>query len=156
VIAVGEAVLAKGADGEIGVTSFSPLIDREKELPFFPRGRSASVIHMSAHIAGELTWWPTKERMAAILRDAGLRVQVGRYSVHVQDCSHFVFQEYGGDLGGPTVDADAETVEELMREGRLVSDALARAGVRHRFEIYDDRDALCGYLHHGWPVQERS
>lgn len=89
--------------------------------------------------------------MASILRDAGLRVQVGRYSIRVEDCSHFVFQEYGGDLGFPTIDAGADTVEELMREGRLVSEALARAGVRHRFEIYKDMDELCGYLHHQWP-----
>jgi len=111
---------------------------------------------MSAHIAGELACWPTKDRMAAILRDAGLQVQVGRYSVRVQDCSHFAFEQYGGDLGDPTVDADADTVEELMREGRMVSDALARAGVRHRFEIYNDRNELCGYLHHQWPSQENT
>src|SRR5207253_2366023 len=110
-------------------------------------------IHMSAYIAGELANWPTKDRMAAILRDAGLRVQVGTYSIRVQDCSHFVFQEYGRDLGEPTVDADADTVEAMMREGRLVSQALAGAGVRHRFEIYDDRNELLGYLHHRWPLQ---
>jgi hypothetical protein len=106
---------------------------------------------MSVHIAGELAVWPTKDRMAAILRDAGLRVQVGRYSVRVPDCANFVFQQFGGDLGDPMVDADAETVEDIMREARLVSEALACAGVRHRFEIYDDRNALSGYLHHDWP-----
>jgi hypothetical protein len=111
---------------------------------------------MSAHIAGQLACWPTKDRMAAILRDAGLHVHEGRYSVRIEDCSYFVFQEYGGDLGEPAVDADADTVEELMREGRLVSDALARAGLRHRFEIYNDRDELCGYLHHEWPMQENT
>jgi hypothetical protein len=108
---------------------------------------------MSAHIAGEVALWPTKERMVALLSDAGLRVLVGRYSIRVQDCSHFVFQEYGGDLGNPSIDADADTVEDLMREGRLVSDALARAGVRHRFEIYNDSHELSGYLHHEWPLQ---
>ena len=92
--------------------------------------------------------------LAAILRAAGLRVQVGRYSVRVQDCAHFVFQEYGGDLGDPTIEADADSVEDMMIEGRLVSDALARAGIRHRFEIYDDRDELAGYLHHEWPLSQ--
>ena len=91
--------------------------------------------------------------MATMLGDAGLRVQVGRYSIRVQDCWHFVFQEYGGDLGDPTVDADAETVEDMIREGRLVSEALACGGVRHRFEIYDDRNVLSGYLHYEWPLQ---
>ncbi len=94
--------------------------------------------------------------MAAILCAAGLRVHVGRYSIRVQDCSHFVFQEYGGDLGDPTVNADANTVEDMVREGGLVSDALAPAGVRHRFEIYNDRDELSGYLHFEWPLQENS
>jgi len=81
---------------------------------------------------------------------------VGRYSVRVEDCSYFVFQEYGGDMGDPSIDADADTVEEMMREGQLVSEALARAGVRHRFEIYDDHDNLSGYLHHEWPLQENA
>ncbi len=53
---------------------------------------------MGADLSGELAIWPTKEQMAAILRDSGLNIYVGRYSVRVEDCSHFVFQEYGGDL----------------------------------------------------------
>lgn len=94
--------------------------------------------------------------MAAILSDGGLHVYVGRYSIRIHDCSHFVFQEYGGDIGAPAIDADADTVEDMVREGRLVSDALARAGIRHYFGIYDDRDRLSGYLHHEWPLQEES
>jgi hypothetical protein len=90
--------------------------------------------------------------MAAILRDAGLRLYVGPYSIRVEDCARFKFQEYGGDLGQPIIDASAETVEGMMQDGRLVSQALARAGVKHRFEVYDDDgDELAGYLHHGWP-----
>jgi hypothetical protein len=107
---------------------------------------------MSAHMAGELASWPTKARMAAILSDAGLDVRVGRYSIRILDCSHFVFQQYGGDLGDPTVDADADTVDDMMRDGELVSEALARVGIRHRFEIYDEHDKLCGYLHYEWPL----
>jgi hypothetical protein len=112
------------------------------------------VLVMGAYIAAQLASWPTKDRMAAILRDSGLRVHVGRYFLRVEDCSHFVFQEFGGDLGDPTVDADADTVEEMMREGRLVSNALARAGIRHRFEIYADHDEVAGYLHYQWPLRE--
>jgi hypothetical protein len=108
--------------------------------------------HMSAHIAGELANWPTKDRMAAILRDAGLTIHVGRYSIRIENCSYFVFQEYGGDLGDPCIDADAATVEDLMRQGRLVSEALAGAKLKHRFEIYDDNNQLAGYLHHDWPL----
>jgi hypothetical protein len=109
---------------------------------------------MGAHIAGQLGTWPTKEEMTAILHDAGLHVTVGRYSLRVEDCSHFVFQQYGGDLGDPAIDADAETVEDMICEGRLVSEALARAGIRHRFEIYDERDDMSGYLPHEWPMQQ--
>jgi hypothetical protein len=111
---------------------------------------------MSAYIAGQLVSWPTKERMAALLRDAGLHVHVGRYSIRIDDCSHFTFQQYGGDLGDPSIEADAHSVEEMMREGKLVSDALAHAGIKHRFEIYNDRDELSGYLHDEWPLEENT
>jgi hypothetical protein len=109
---------------------------------------------MGARIAGQLDVWPTKEQMVAILRAGGLQVLVGRYALRVQDCSHFVFQQYGGDISDPVVDAYADTVAEMIREGKRVSDALSRAGVEHRFEIYDDNDTLVGYLHHEWPLQE--
>ena len=110
---------------------------------------------MTACITGEVDNWPTKDQLAAILRKAALSVRVGRYSVQVEDCAHFVFQEYGGDLGNPQIDADADSVEDLVGDGRLVSDALARAGLRHRFEIYDDAnpDSLAAYLHYDWPLQ---
>lgn len=39
---------------------------------------------------------------------------------------------------------------ELLSTARLASDALARAGVVYRFDLYDDDDELAGYLHHGW------
>src|SRR5688572_19672738 len=107
---------------------------------------------MGARIAGQLAEWPSKDRMATILCDAGLCVQAGRYSLRIKDCSHFVFQEYGGDLGDPVVDADADTVADMLREAGLVSSALARAGIRHRFEIYDDNHEMAGYLHHEWPL----
>lgn len=89
--------------------------------------------------------------MVSILRDAGLAVNEGQFSVRVQSCSHFVFQEYGGDLGDPTIDADAESVEEALRDVQIVSKALAHAGIKHRFEIYNPHDELAGYVHHNWP-----
>ena len=110
----------------------------------------------SVHIAGELSTWPDKERMAAILRHAGLRVVVGRYSIRVEDCAHFVFQEYGGDIGKPTIDADAASLDEMMRNAKLVSDALAGAGIRHRFELHDAANEVVGYLHHDWPLGQDS
>ena len=107
---------------------------------------------LSVYIAGELQAWPTREQMATLLREAGLRVTVGRYSVRVDDCSHFVFQHYGGDLGHPSIDADAASSADLLRETGLVSAALARADLVHRFELYDDPGVMVGYLHHRWPL----
>lgn len=52
--------------------------------------------------------------------------------MRVEDCSHFVFQEYGGDTGDPSIDADADTVADMIREAQLVSDALSRAGVKQK------------------------
>jgi hypothetical protein len=105
-----------------------------------------------ALLAGELEAWPPMESMAAILRSAGLSVTVGRYSIRVEGHSPFTFQQYGGDLGDPVIDADSEDVPELLAMATLVSEALARAGVVHRFELYDDARELVDYLHHGWPL----
>lgn len=95
--------------------------------------------------------------MAAILRDAGLHLYVGKYSIRVEDCSHFVFQQYGGDLGDPVIDADADSVEEMLRDATLVSRALANADVAHRFEIYcESTTDMVGYLHHDWPRENEN
>ena len=105
-----------------------------------------------AFLAGELAVWPSKDGMASLLQAAGLDVAVGQYSVRVERHPHFTFQEYGGDLGDPVIVADAENVTELLATATLVSEALARAGVVHRFEFYDDAEKLAGYLHHEWPL----
>ena len=105
-----------------------------------------------AWIAGEIADWPDMDRLVSVLREAGLHVLVGRHSIRVEDCSHFVFAEYGRAVSEPQIDADADSVEAMLQEGKLVSDALARAAVRHRFEIYDARGDLAGYLHHDWPL----
>ena len=104
----------------------------------------------SVDICGELDAWPSKYQLARILRKAGLTVCVGSYSVRIEDYSHFVFQDYGGDLGSPQIDADADSLDEMLSEAKSVSEALAAAGIRHRFEIYDDSDEMVGYLHHEW------
>jgi hypothetical protein len=105
-----------------------------------------------ALLAGELAVWPSIEGMTALLQSAGLDVTVGRYSIRIEGHSHFAFQQYGGDLGDPVIDADAESFSELLATATLVSEALCRAGVVHRFELYDDARFLVGYLHHGWPL----
>ena len=115
------------------------------------RPREAVDDDTTAILYGELSPWPTKERLAEILEQANLKVAVGRYAIRVEGCSHFVFEEYGGDLGPPRIDADADSAEELERDAARVSAALGRAGVRHRFELYDARRFLCGYFHYDWP-----
>jgi hypothetical protein len=107
-----------------------------------------------AWIAAELGDWPTKDAMAKVLRNAGLRIRVGRYSIRVEDCGYFVFQQYGGDISEPAVEADTVSAEQIIREAKLVSQALARAGVKHRFEVYNDsrHGVMVGYLHHEWPM----
>jgi hypothetical protein len=90
--------------------------------------------------------------MVDILRRAGLCVSVGRYSMRVEDCSHFVFQQYGGDRGPPVIDADADSLDAMLRDAGLVSRALAAAGVRHRFEMDNESNELLGYLHFEWPL----
>lgn len=72
--------------------------------------------------------------MAALLWSAGLAVTVGRYSISIDGDSRYIFQQYGGDLGDPVINADAESVSELLVISRLVSEVLAQVRVRHRFE----------------------
>jgi hypothetical protein len=89
--------------------------------------------------------------LATLLRAAGLQVTVGTYAIRISDCDHFVIQNYGGDICEPSIDADADSVADMERDARMVSRALAKAGIVHRFEIYDERNTLAAYLHHNWP-----
>ena len=105
------------------------------------------------HLVGRLKRWPSKAEMAALLRAAGIDVIVGRYSIRVTTCFRFVFQQYGGDLGDPVIDADAPTLEALMRDADLISKAFSAAGISHRFEIYDNSDHRMAYRSHEWPEE---
>ena len=102
-------------------------------------------------ISGELEHWPSMSEMADILSAAGLSVGLGRYSLSLTDFDHFVFQEYRGDWGAPEVDFEADSLDDMLRDAGRVSQVLADANLRHRFEIYDDAHKLVGYLHHDWP-----
>jgi hypothetical protein len=105
-----------------------------------------------AFLSGELENWPDGRRMASILRSAGLRIFVGRYSIRLEDFSHFTFQEYGGDLGDPQIEADAANAETLAAEASRVSEIFAKAGLVHRFEIYEsEAEEMTHYFHYGWP-----
>lgn len=79
---------------------------------------------------------------------------IGRYSIRFEDLADFSFQEYGGDLGCPMIEADADTPEELYRNAERVSKILAAARLPHRFEIYTDGEKPLYYLHHEWPLTD--
>ena len=106
----------------------------------------------SVFICGELAKWPSKYKLAKILRTGGLKVNVGSYSIRIKELPNFVFQEYGRDLGKPHIEADAESLEIMLDEAGIVSKLLANAGIKHRFEIYNDTNNMVGYLHHKWPI----
>ena len=108
-------------------------------------------MHSDITLFGLVDGWPSKYKMAAIMRNAGLRPNVGNYSVRLADDEDFTFQEYGGDLGDPFIDAGASNFDTMLQDAGRVSAALAAAGIRHSFELYNDLDELVGDLHHEWP-----
>ena len=71
--------------------------------------------------------------MVQIMVNAGLSNTEGRYSIRIKDCEHFGFQEYGGDLGDPVIEADASSLEKMLDDAGRVSAGLTAAKVRHRF-----------------------
>ena len=107
----------------------------------------------SATLAGQCSPWPSKQLLVRYLREAGLDVIEGQYSIRVADCEHFVFQHYGNEVFEPLIEADAETAEALLRDAKRVSMALAVANVRHRFELYDGGDNLIANLQHDWGAE---
>jgi hypothetical protein len=106
---------------------------------------------MNVHLSGQIEKWPEKSQMTTLLQAAGLAFDVGQFSIRMKDMEHFVFQSYGGDLGEPTIDADASSLDKMLHDASRMSSALALANLKHRFEIYDEANTLVGYLHHHWP-----
>ncbi len=89
--------------------------------------------------------WPFN--LVHALRAQGLQVDQNAWCLRILDCSHFKFEF---DADGAILEADEDTPEQMLRDARLVSDALQRAGFRHRFEVYSDSLEIA-YLHHDWP-----
>ncbi len=49
------------------------------------------------------------------------------------------------------VRGDADRLVQLEPFARALSAALAKAGVRHRLEVYAEDESLAAYLDHAWP-----
>ncbi|QWP75075.1 hypothetical protein J5226_15695 [Lysobacter sp. K5869] len=106
-------------------------------------------------LSGECAPWPSKDELVRLLVDGGLHVSEGEYSVRVEGDSNFVFRQCCGDCGDkPSIDADSNNRETLMRDSMAVSSALAAARIKHRFEIYDSDDNFVAYLHYNWPDED--
>ena len=104
-----------------------------------------------ALLAAEMSRWPSKNELASIFRSDGYTVIEGEFSVKLADFDHFVFRELSGDLSPGSVSADHRSTEELVVFSRRVSRTLANSGIRHRFEVYSDREELAAYMHYNWP-----
>lgn len=104
-----------------------------------------------AYLTGELSPWPARERLLAVLREGGLHVVEDGHTLHVADAFRWTFDHVSVDGAEPEVEADAETVEMLLRDAERVSTALARAKIRHRFEVFDGDRVPRGYFHFDWP-----
>ena len=48
---------------------------------------------------------------------------------------------------------DADDPSTLKRDSEALSLSLAKIGLRHRLEIYDDEHQLIGYSHWNWPLE---
>jgi len=102
-------------------------------------------------IAAECRPWPTKEHMGQILQDAGFRVEVKRYTIQVEGRSHISFEQYAGDIGAPSVEAQADCQADILGDIEKISVALKRAGVVHSFTVHDENEKVIGYFHHELP-----
>jgi hypothetical protein len=101
-----------------------------------------------AFIAAECRPWPSKEHMRRILGDAGLKVDMRRYSIRVEDGAHISFEHYGGDFGDPTVEAHGGSEAEVLRGLQRICDALTSASVVHSFTVYDENENPRAHYHY--------
>jgi hypothetical protein len=112
-----------------------------------------------ARLAGQLLTPLPPPELAAALRGVGTSQAEARESSHytggvyvslpVDDEVFFALEhiEHAEYLAV----ADADEAGPLRAVASRISAALARLGIRHRFELYDAGDELMAYLHHAWP-----
>lgn len=103
----------------------------------------------SAWLTGEFDPWPSRDELARILGDGGLRLEVDEYAVRILDGPGIVF-DHLDDFVAPMVTADTADVESLVDAATRVSAILAASGIAHRLEVHRADGSLAAYLHHGW------
>ena len=118
---------------------------------------SGAAAEPCVYLAGQLLTPLPPAGLAAALRGAGVEAEARESSlctggVYVSLCAGEVFftlehVEHAEHLAR----ADADDAGPLRAVASRVSAALARLGIRHRFELYDRTDELMTYLHHAWP-----
>ena len=108
---------------------------------------------VNAITCGQVDGTFTPATLASVMTTHGLDVLHNRYSVRIKNCSHFKFDLFGEAV---SIDADADSSNKMINDAQLVSSALTRAGIRHRFEVYGPRDELVAYLHFNWPRKDQN
>ena len=115
----------------------------------------------TALLSGEIETGNGLNRLAHRLARAGLRVEArdscqfagGRY-LRVYEGSHLALERI--NAREYLASGDADSVEPMSLAARRLSRALSDLGVRHRFEISEDRGDIVQCLHQLWPQAEGS
>ena len=102
---------------------------------------------------GQLDPWLSKEKTAKLFKLAGFTISVGEHSVRLHLCDIFSFESFG--FGEPRIECDGTDLASMLTDLGRVSDTLAKANIRHRFELYgsESDDGMCAYFHHRWPLE---
>lgn len=115
----------------------------------------------TALLSGEIETGVGFCRLARRLTRAGVRVEIGE-SCHYQGGRYLRVGE-GCRLTLERInareylaDGDADSVDQMLPAVTRLSRALSDLGIRHRFEVSDDRSPVVHYLHHLWPQPDGS
>ena len=106
---------------------------------------------LSAVTYGQLGFRTAPADLASLLTEHGVNASWNKFCVEVNDCSHFKFEFTNGHAA---LDADADTLEQMIADARMVSDALTSAGIKHQFSVHDHHEELITHFHHEWPPVE--
>lgn len=98
---------------------------------------------------GDLASALEREGLAAELRESSHYTGGGYVRIRAGGLADLSLERTRG--GEYIVRADSDEDEALANAARRVSTALARQGIRHRFELYGPGEGM-EYLHHEWPA----